>query len=374
MNQRQTRLLQVLEYAKEYRISEISELLSASGHTSATVSVSTLKRDLNDLIEKRYLIRVGQKRNASYSLSGYGLIHRDFDIGEYMRSNDARSRNGENNTKIFEQYNFELLDIFAEGQIFSDDEKRSLEMATQKFHTNAKDKSLTIQKKELERFIIELSWKSSQIEGNTYSLLDTERLIREGIPSKTNTKDETTMILNHKNAFSYILECNEKNRDIHTEQASLSVATEPLLSLRMLESVHELLIKDLDVSRGFRKSQVGITGTNYKPLSIQSQIIEQVTRLIEVLNLQKDVYSKALIALLCISYMQPFEDGNKRTSRLFSNAILITDNHAPLSYRTVDEKEYREAVLIFYEQNSIEPFKKIFMNQYIFSCENYNIG
>ena len=90
--------------------------------------------------------------------------------------------------------------------------------------------------------------------------------------------------------------------------------------------------------------------------------------------MQTNFYAKALIALLGINYLQPFEDGNKRTARLFANAPLLLSGHAPLSYRNVDEKEYKEAMLLFYEQNSIESFKRIFIEQYIFSAENYNIG
>ena len=89
---------------------------------------------------------------------------------------------------------------------------------------------------------------------------------------------------------------------------------------------------------------------------------------------KSDPYSKALIAIIYISYLQPFEDGNKRTSRLFGNGILLNEHVAPLSYRSVNEKKYREAMLVFYEQNSLEPFKKIFIEQYLFSCENYNLG
>ncbi len=85
----------------------------------------------------------------------------------------------------------------------------------------------------------------------------------------------------------------------------------------------------------------------------------------------KSPYAKALLTLLGISYIQPFEDGNKRTARLMANAILLAHSCAPLSYRSVDENDYREAMLVFYELNSIMPFKKIFIDQYMFAAENY---
>ena len=88
----------------------------------------------------------------------------------------------------------------------------------------------------------------------------------------------------------------------------------------------------------------------------------------------QNIYEKALMAVLGLSYIQPFIDGNKRTSRLLGNALLLTENYSPLSYRSVDNRTYKEACLVFYEQNSIEPFKKIFIEQYIFAANNYNIA
>ncbi|KKS33333.1 MAG: Fic protein, partial [Parcubacteria group bacterium GW2011_GWC2_42_12] len=82
---------------------------------------------------------------------------------------------------------------------------------------------------------------------------------------------------------------------------------------------------------------------------------------------------KALIAILGLSYIQPFEDGNKRTSRLLANAILLAYDRAPLSYRSVDENDYREAVLVFYELNSLMLFKKIFVSQCEFAAKNYAV-
>ena len=84
-------------------------------------------------------------------------------------------------------------------------------------------------------------------------------------------------------------------------------------------------------------------------------------------------YAKALIALIGISYIQPFEDGNKRTARLMANAVLLAHKLAPLSYRSVEENEFREAMLVFYEINSIIPMKRIFIEQYNFAARNYAV-
>ncbi len=201
-----------------------------------------------------------------------------------------------------------------------------------------------------------MSWKSSKIEGNTYTLLNTERLIREGVLNESNTKDEAVMILNHKKAFTYILE----QKDV--------------LSFRELENIHRLLVQDLGINHGIRGAGVGITGTKYIPLGIKASIEEETRRMVDVIKNKKDYFSRALIVVLGISYLQSFEDGNKRTARIFANGILVNGGLAPLSYRDIDEVKYREAMLIFYEQNSIEAFKKIFVEQYVFSCNTYNIA
>ncbi len=348
MNKRQEDLLLPFEFAKEFKISEVTGF-----SLGEKVSLATTKRDLNFLAEQGYIKKVGAGRNLKYALSDYGLLHRNFNLDEY-------SKKEEYERKALQKYNFKILDILGKEEIFTADELEKLNDATKEFIEKAKGTSETIHKKELERFIIELSWKSSKIEGNTYTLLDTEKLIREGIESSHNTKEEAAMILNHKKAFTYIIECKNLGKEI--------------ISFRELESIHRLLVEGSGVNRGLRKSAVGITGTSYLPLSLPSQIEEETKKLIEVLRSITNVFSKSLLSILGISYIQPFEDGNKRTSRLFSNAILASHDYAPLSYRGVDEKEYREAVLVFYEQNSLEAFKKIFIEQYVFACENYNLS
>jgi Fic family protein len=116
---------------------------------------------------------------------------------------------------------------------------------------------------------------------------------------------------------------------------------------------------------------VGISGTNYKPLDNEFQIREALQDMCDVINNKKNVFEKALLALLLISYIQPFSDGNKRTARIISNAILIQYHYCPLSFRTIDSIDYKKAMLIFYEQTNISPFKKIFINQFEFAVNTY---
>ncbi len=345
LTDRQNSLLLKFGLNQACKISEISQV------SDLGVSTATLKRDLSALIARGHLSTQGQGRAVTYSITPFGMLHRVFS-DDYLNTEET-ARNSQTT------YNFEAFSYLAHETLLTKDELDQLDTATQKFHSVGRTKSETIHKKELQRFVIELSWKSSKIEGNTYTLLDTQRLLEYGTESKTNTKEETLMILNHKKAFSYILDI---------------VKAEKPTTFREVTNIHTLLTEGLGIGSGIRKTAVGITGTAYIPLSYDMQIEEQLRKLVDVCTARHNTYERALAFILGIAYLQPFEDGNKRTARLIGNAALLAGKLAPLSYRTVDEKKYREAALLFYEQNSITAMKQIFIEQYVFAAGNYNIG
>ena len=208
----------------------------------------------------------------------------------------------------------------------------------------------------MERLGIDLSWKSSQIEGNTYSLLETERLLRESKTADGKTKEEAVMLLNHKDALRFILD----NPDYLQ-----------LLTVSHIEDIHQLLTKELSVDRGIRHRRVGITGTNYHPLDNEFQIREAMRDSCNLINSRESIFEKALLTLVLLSYIQAFSDGNKRTARITSNAILIANGYCPLSFRSVDSIDYKKAMLIFYEQNNLYAFKQIFIDQFEFAVREY---
>ena len=130
-------------------------------------------------------------------------------------------------------------------------------------------------------------------------------------------------------------------------------------------------MNELKVGRNIRKRRVGISGTNYKPLDNEFQIREALQAMCNLINNKTNVFEKALLSLVLISYIQPFEDGNKRTARIISNAILMNEGFCPISFRTIDSIEYKKAMLVFYEQNNITPFKMIFVEQFEFAVKTY---
>ncbi len=342
LSQRQSRILESMLLGREYAAEDIM------GFIDTPSSPATLRRDTQELERLGFVIQRGEKRGTRYEKSMLGALLSPLDAHAYFTKETDR-RNG------LRSYQHGLWDTIPQS-FFAEQELDAFDSATQAYLARSRDVSEVVRAKELERFVIELSWKSSRIEGNTYTLLDTERLIREGVEAIGHTKDEATMILNHKKAFQYILQTS---------------GSDDTFTKRFVEDVHSILVEGLGVSRGFRKGAVGITGSSYRPLDIPAQLEEETEALYAAAAKLTDPYSQALLILLGISYIQPFEDGNKRTARLMTNAILISKDKAPLSYRSVDEIIYRESLLTFYEQLSIVPMKNIFSEQYLFACEQY---
>jgi Fic family protein len=289
ISDRQNNLVCKLKIGRTYKISELETL------TAGDLSLSTLKRDLQALVKAGFVTLSGERKMATYEITPSGILHRNFDSRYLALPDDRRGASA--------TYNFEAFSYLEQSELFSKEEQVVLSSATDIFYTKGRTKNDTIYRRELERFVIELSWKSSRIEGNTYTLLDTELLIRDGISSKTNTRDEAIMILNHKAVFSYILELKELGKNIYT--------------VRELENIHRLLVEGLGIDHGLRSSAVGIIGTVYTPLAYTAQIETELKKLVTALTMITNPYARSLAAVLGIAYLQPFSDGNKRTARLF---------------------------------------------------------
>jgi Fic family protein len=249
-----------------------------------------------------------------------------------------------------------FTDVLPVTSVFSEDEMLKMKSLQSEYRHNVSKLPDTGYKKEMERLAIDLSWKSSQIEGNTYTLLETERLLLDKQTAEGKTKEEAVMLINHKETIDFIVE----NPDYLAN-----------LSISKIEEIHALLVKELAINKNIRKSRVGISGTNYRPLDNEFQIIEALTCMCDLLNKKINVFEKALLALVLLSYIQPFADGNKRTARIVCNAILMSEMHCPVSFRTVDSISYKKAMLLFYEQNNISKMKEMFIAQYEFAVETY---
>lgn len=211
----------------------------------------------------------------------------------------------------------------------------------------------------LDRLLIDLSWASSRLEGNTYSQLDTERLIRFGQVAEGKDAQETQMILNHKSAIEFLVEqAGEIGFNRHT-----------FLNLHALLS--EGLLGDPGASGRLRWIPVGVSGTVFHPLTVPQVIEECFRQILDTAAAVADPFEQAFFVMVHIPYLQPFEDVNKRVSRLGANIPLIKNNLSPLSFVDVPERAYIDGTLGVYEINRVELLRDVFVWAYERSVQRY---
>lgn len=337
----------ILQYLHYHPLSSRGDITAG---TAFKGSDATLKRMIAAGIKAGDIVAEGKARATRYRLSPQAQLLMPLNLDTYFALEvDER--------QVQSSYNFELINgLLAETRLFSDKEQSHLDALQEEFRQHVSELTDNEYRKEMERLGIDLSWKSSQIEGNTYTLLETERLLRESKTAAGKTREEAVMLLNHKDALSFVLD----NPDYLKE-----------LTVSHIEDIHQLLTKELSIDKGLRRHRVGITGTNYHPLDNEFQIREAMRDACELINSKSNIFEKALLTLVLLSYIQPFSDGNKRTARITSNAILIANDYCPLSFRSIDSIDYKKAMLIFYEQNNLYAFKQIFMEQFEFAVKEY---
>lgn len=211
----------------------------------------------------------------------------------------------------------------------------------------------------LNRLLIDLSWNSSRLEGNTYSLLETECLLELGEIAEGKDVMETQMILNHKAAIEFLVD----------------TAYEIEFNSATIFNLHALLANNLlspAACGRLRRIPVGISHTVYHPLAVPHLIEECFQQILTTVNAIANPFEQAFFTILHFPYLQPFEDVNKRVSRLASNIPFIKNNFCPLSFVDVPEQAYIDGILAFYELNKIELLRDLFVWAYERSCDRYS--
>ncbi len=212
-----------------------------------------------------------------------------------------------------------------------------------------------------QRLLIDLSYNSSRLEGNTYSRLDTQKLVEEGISAEGKVHEETVMIMNHKEAILFLV---ENAQDI--ELNSLTI-----------RNLHHLLSQDLlanpEACGNIRTLEVDIGQSTYKPLGNLHVLKERFELILQKAKRIKDPFEQSFFLLVHLSYLQAFEDVNKRTSRLSCNIPFIKSNLCPLSFTDVARDDYTAALLAIYEKNDVDPMLELFAWAYSRSCEQYGV-
>ncbi len=211
-----------------------------------------------------------------------------------------------------------------------------------------------------QRLLIDLSWNSSRLEGNTYSLLETEQLLQSSQSGNALSR-EAVMILNHKAAIEFLLESS----------------AEAAFDRRTILNLHALLTADLLRSANYegalRNDPVGIGKSAYLPLAIPALIETMFDLILSKAQAVRDPFEQAFFAMVHLPYLQPFIDGNKRVSRLAANLPFFQRNHAPLSFVGVAEKDYTDAVLAVYELNEVSLLREVFVQAYERSAQRYTV-
>ena len=339
--------IEILQFLHYHPLANRTEIMA--GLTKAP-SDSTMKRLLSAAVKEGNIETAGRGPATKYKLTPQAHVTMPLDLATYF-DKDIDER------EVQESFNFDLIrDVLPKVEIFTKEELEVLNAAQMEFEKNTEGMTELEYRKEMERLGVDLSWKSSQIEGNTYSLLETERLLKDKQTASGKTKEEAIMLLNHKDALDFVLDVPDYLKE---------------LSVHRIEDIHSILTKELEVDRNIRHRRVGITGTNYRPLDNEFQIREALEDTCTLVNGKDNVFEKALLTLVLLSYIQAFVDGNKRTARITSNAVLIANGYCPISFRTVDSIDYKKAMLMFYEQNNIAAFKKIFIDQFLFAVKTY---
>jgi hypothetical protein len=213
----------------------------------------------------------------------------------------------------------------------------------------------------LGRLLIDLSWASSRLEGNTYSLLETERLIAFGESAPGKTPFETQMVLNHKAAIEFLVDAADE----------IGFDRRTILNLHALLS--DNLLGNPNASGRLRAIPVSIGKSVYEPLAVPQLIAEIFSQILSVAAAVSDPYEQAFFVTVHLPYLQPFEDVNKRVSRLAANIPLIRHNLCPLSFLDVPEDKYINGLLGVYEQNRIELLRDVFVWTYERSCQRYQV-
>lgn len=211
----------------------------------------------------------------------------------------------------------------------------------------------------LHRLLIDLSWNSSRLEGNTYSLLDTQRLIDLGEVAEGKSAADAQMILNHKEAIEFLVQQSE---DIGFNRYTI---------LNLHGILSQNLLPDPQASGRLRNMPVGIAHSVYTPLAVPQLIDECFNLILAKAATIADPFEQALFAMVQLPYLQPFNDVNKRVSRLAANISLLRHNLAPLSFIDVPDSLYIQAMLGVYELNRIDLLKDVFMWAYQRSADRY---
>lgn len=300
---------------------------------------------LNELLARRLIAQQGNAYAATYTLTPQGRVIVVFDLAAYLRRLPGVRA-------TFTSIQPTFFSLF-EGSIPKVAAARFNIARDRRAITGEQIDSVTA-RKELRQFMTEFIWKSSALDGNTYTFNDAKHLLTYGVPVSDRSPAETIMILNHKKALAYILShCNDYQQ----------------LTRGKLLDLHHLLVADLNIPIGLREKAIGIADTAYTPPT--AQLRHYLDVVLDRINRLKEPAEKALACLALVPYLQPFVKGNEPTSRMIANAVLIAYGYPPLSFSTAKVREYNGGLRLFYEQGALGNLRQLVLEQLEYSSTHY---
>lgn len=350
-------------YPNGLSIKELSSLLTA------TIPKRTLQYRLSHLVKKGIIKMEGAGRNSKYhitkNLDSSTLKIKPTDQTSVIPLSQQASAlqriiSFPITLRQHISYKREFIDSYKPNKTFYLTEPildKLMQIGTSVNHRNSLKGTLA--RKMYPRILIDLSWNSSRLEGNTYSILETEKLLATGEKAPGKDFIETQMILNHKDAIEFIVDMAEE----------IDINSYTILNIHALLS-HNLLIDPKGYGR-LRSTPVKISQSLYHPMEVPTLIEELFLLIIQKANAIKNPFEQSFFLMVHLPYLQPFLDINKRVSRLAGNIPFIRENLSPLTFVDVPENEYIQGLLAIYELNRIELFRDVFVWAYERSASFY---
>ncbi len=341
---------------------------------SEPIARRTLQRHLSGLVEEGRLLRIGAARAVKYlrapRLPYGGVTPALLDNGERDAIPMHVSLSPESNdilayvrkplaSRLPVGYQIGFLEQYHPNHTFYLSQQLRDQLHTMGRSPAQQQPAGTFARDILGSLLIDLSWASSKLEGNTYSRLDTEKLIRFGEMAESKDAFEAQMILNHKDAIEYLVQ----------EPQPTTVNTDTIYAIHAILSYG--LMQDPSSCGRIRNHAVGISGSVYLPLVMPQQIEELFGVVIQMASEIRDPFEQSFFLMVHLPYLQPFEDVNKRVSRIAANIPLIRDNLSPLSFIDVSQQLYADGLFGVYELNRVELLRDVYVDAYARSCQQY---
>ena len=316
-------------------------------HAAPETSETTLWRALRRLVDEGKLEVSGKGRATGYTLAGPAVVRAHLQTPYNRRKPVSYSR------EFLDRYIPDKTHYLAEA-----DRQRLIEAGTP---ADAPLPAGAYVRRILQRLLVDLSWASSRMEGNTYSLYETERLIRFGEEAFGRDRKEAIMILNHKEAIQWVAD----------NLGEIAIGQLDLCNIHAF--LADGLLADPAMVGRLRRMTVGISHSSYAPLEDQFAIKEEFDILVAKAAAITDPFEQSFFLLVHIPYVQTFDDINKRTSRVSSNIPLLKAGLAPMTFLTMDDGAYINGLIGVYELNNVSLLREAYIDAYLASADKYRV-